>query len=248
MGTDAPDVPAALVPRPAATVLVVRDSLDGLEVLMVRRSSEAVFFGGAHVFPGGALEPGDADPELAVRISGVDDVTASALLGVASGGLASWVAAVRECFEETGVLLGGDAGSPPEPGVLAAVREALRTGTGSLAAFLARAGLVLDLGGLRYFGHRITPPGQPRRFDTRFFVTRAPAGVDARADAVETFDPVWLAPEAALGAADRGEISLAPPTVTCLRTLSVHGAVASLLGAIDSAEEPLMGPQVPRPG
>src|SRR5258706_9126792 len=94
-----------MIPRPAATLILLRPGTQGPEVLMIQRSQSAVFLGGAYVFPGGALDPQDADPRLSRRIVGMTDEQASARLKLASGGLAYYVAAIRECFEEAGVLL-----------------------------------------------------------------------------------------------------------------------------------------------
>ena len=93
-------------PRPAATVILARDTEHGPEVFMMKRTTEVAFAKGMHVFPGGALDAADRHPDLAARCAGLDDVLASAQLGIAQGGLAYWIAAIRECFEEAGLLLG----------------------------------------------------------------------------------------------------------------------------------------------
>src|ERR1700690_4524114 len=98
-----------MIARPAATLILVRDVDSGMEVFMIRRTQSAVFMGGAHVFPGGGVDASDAAPDLAAHCEGMDDAEASRRLGVERGGLAYWVAALRECFEEAGLLLAHDA-------------------------------------------------------------------------------------------------------------------------------------------
>ena len=93
-----------VTPRPAATLILVRDAGHGLEVLLAKRTQLANFAGGAHVFPGGAVDDTDSAPELAAFASGVDDAEASRRLGIARGGIGYWIAAIRECFEEAGLL------------------------------------------------------------------------------------------------------------------------------------------------
>src|SRR5476649_2460812 len=95
----------SMIPRPAATLILVRDATSGMEVFMIRRTLSAAFMGGAHVFPGGAVDATDAAAELAACCDGLDDIEASRLLVVERGGLAYWIAAMRECFEEAGLLL-----------------------------------------------------------------------------------------------------------------------------------------------
>ena len=97
-----------LTPRPAATLLLLREGPGAPEVFMLQRTNKAAFLPGAFVFPGGALEPDDASDRAARRVRGLDDAQASARMGLASGGLAYWVAAARECFEESGILLAFD--------------------------------------------------------------------------------------------------------------------------------------------
>ncbi|MGH9034335.1 MAG: NUDIX hydrolase, partial [Acidimicrobiia bacterium] len=183
--------------RPAATLMLVRDGADGIEVLMLRRHPDAVFAADAWVFPGGAVDPSDGDlPPAAVP--GVTDGDASATIGVHSGGLAFFVAAVRECFEEAGVLLARTAGggdldisSDLDATRFARHRRDLLAGRRSLAEMLGTEDLVLDLADVFYVSHWITPPGPPRRFDTRFFVAAAPGGQAATHDTAETVESVW---------------------------------------------------------
>ena len=205
--------------RLAASLLLLRDRADGqpgLEVLMLRRAErDGDMRSGVAVFPGGVLDA--RDREAHEHSIGPGDAAASAALGLAEGGLDYWVAAVRESFEEVGLLLaqGGEAGFD-----LAAFkpwRDRLQTGAASMADFCRAEGLRLDLRELVYFSHWLTPPGQPRRFDTRFFAAPAPPGQVAEADLGEALELMWLTPHEAL-APQRG-LKLLPVTQRTLHDL-----------------------------
>jgi 8-oxo-dGTP pyrophosphatase MutT (NUDIX family) len=213
-----------LIPRPAATVLTLRDASDGYEILMLRRNLKSDFIGGAYVFPGGALDDGDAvAPGLVV---GLDDEAASARLGLELGGLAYYVACLRELFEEAGLLIVCDEQGTPvrfageDVTRMAANRRALNAGRLGFAEMLEREGLLLDLRGLEYLAHWITPVGPPRRYDTRFFVVLAPSDQVAAHDAGETVADRWLRPIDALSACDRGEFQMILPTVRNLQAIA----------------------------
>ena len=232
--------------RPAATVMLVRDTAPapgrpgGVEVLMLLRHLESVFVPGVWVFPGGRVD--DGDEAASTRSPGRTDAEASAALGLPAGGLAYWVAAARECFEEAGILLARHAstGRPLETrGDLEAARFArhrrdVHAGRRSLADVLAAEDLVLDLGDVHYVSHWITPPGGTRRFDTRFFVAPAPPGQTAAHDTAETVESLWTTPAAALERHAAGEILLVIPTIRNLHTLARFDSVAELLDAARS--------------
>jgi glyoxylase-like metal-dependent hydrolase (beta-lactamase superfamily II)/8-oxo-dGTP pyrophosphatase MutT (NUDIX family) len=213
--------------RKAASLLVLRDGEPGLEVLMLRRAErEGDMRSGAAVFPGGVLDPADrhAHPQCVGDGHATSDAAASARLGLAEGGLDYWVAAVRETFEEVGVLFAvGDFEIPR----LQAWREKLQAGQGSMAAFCAEHGLQLDLRGMAYYSHWLTPPGHPKRFDTRFFVVLAPPGQVAAADEGEAVELMWLTPRAALDP-QRG-LKLLPVTRRTLQDLARHDTAAQAL-------------------
>jgi len=219
--------------RPAATLILLRDTAQGPELFMQRRAPGAAFLGGAYVFPGGALEAGDADPDAFARVAGMTDAEASARLALPSRALAYWVAAARECYEEAGILLARDASGTPIPpervAALASDRDALNRGELPFAAFLARDDLVLPAAELIYFDHWITPPGRPRRFDARFFVARAPLGQEGAHDNEEAVHSVWLRPADALERAERKEIEIAFATSFMLRELAPFATVEDAL-------------------
>ncbi len=200
-----------MVPRPAATIVLLRDSAAGPEVFMLKRNPTAVFHANAFVFPGGGLDK--ADHHALERVLGLTDREASERLGLASGGLAYWVAAVRECFEEGGIMLAVDeSGAPLEPeraASLAAHRDAINAGTLPFGELLARERLAIPAERIVYFSHWVTPPGRPRRFSARFFVALAPQGQHGSHDDGETVASTWVGPRSAL---EREEIELATAT------------------------------------
>ena len=199
---------------------------------MVRRTIDAVFSPGAHVFPGGALDPDDRTAELESRCDGLDDATASAILGVPAGGLGYFVAAARECFEEAGLLLARcDGELVTDVDLYRSHRDGLNAGELSLLEICVAASLTLAVDLLLPFGHWITPIGPPRRFDTRFFVAPAPPGQDPSHDGWETTEGLWMRPADVLVAADRGEVDLIEPTRHTLQALTDHERVDELFAA-----------------
>ncbi len=243
------DVPV----RDAATVMLVRDGDAGLEVFMLRRNPNSTFVAGAYVFPGGAVDPGDADdPMLDEVCDGRTDVEASRSLGLAEKGLAYWVAAIRESFEEAGVLLAhtadGEFVSFADDGVeqrFARHRADVDAGHVRLAEVCRAEALTLAVGELHYFSHWITPKGPPRRFDTRFFVCRAPAEQEPLHDDRETVASLWTRPTDALAAHQRGKLELILPTIRNLQAISRFDTTDELLAAAAAIDDvPTMLPVV----
>lgn len=224
---------ARTAPRPAATIILLRDGAHGPEVFMLQRSQGSAFLPGAYVFPGGALDASDHDPRAAQRVRGLTDAEASAKLGVASGGLAYWIAAARECFEEAGILLAVDAsGTPVAPGRvarLAHLREPMNAGRLAFAAMLEAEDLYVPADAIVYFSHWITAAGRPRRFNTRFFVALAPAGQGGVHDQAETVHSLWISPREALARHERDEIEIIYPTRVSLGDLARFTTAAAAL-------------------
>lgn len=229
----APNPPTSSAPkRPirfAATLIVLRDGAAGLEVLMLRRAEKVGDQNsGASVFPGGGVDP--QDRLLHECCQEIDDAAASRRLGLPAHGLDFYVAAVRECFEEAGLLFACEADGRPvaldgmAAEAIAALRATTEEGAESLLGLCAERGWRLAADRLAYFAHWLTPPGMPRRFDTRFFVALAPAAQQARPDGRETVEHQWLRPADALDPA-RG-----------LRLMNVQRRILEQLGAFDSAE------------
>jgi uncharacterized UPF0160 family protein/8-oxo-dGTP pyrophosphatase MutT (NUDIX family) len=197
-----PGAPRSRPPRDAATVVVVRDGADGLEVLLLQRAERGDFNSGAWVFPGGLVDPGDGAAQAPG--AGLTDEEASRRLSVPSGGLAFYRAAIRECFEEAGLLFANDARgelvslTDAMAERLSALRGEVQQGTRSFDAACSEFGLRPAPERLHYIAHWLTPVARPKRFDTRFFLAIAPAGQRALHDAQETLDHVWMVPAEAL--------------------------------------------------
>ena len=209
--------------RAAASVLLLRDTDAGIQVLMLRRAErEGDMRSGAAVFPGGVLDPRDRHAHRCVV--GADDAAWSARLGLHEGGLDYAVAALRECFEEVGLLL---ADRPVDLAVATPWRDRLQNGEVAAAEFCDALGFAFDVSGLHYWSHWLTPPRSPKRFDTRFFVARAPAGQEAVADYGEAVELMWLTPAEAVHA-DRG-LKLLPVTRHTLNDLARFADVEAAL-------------------
>lgn len=228
------DVPV----RDAATVMLLRDGDAGLEVFMLRRNLRSDFVGGAYVFPGGGVDDHDRRAELEPLCQGRSDAEASRLLDVAAGGLAYWVAAVRESFEEAGVLLAVDGDgrtirfeAPAVVDRFAGHRRAVDDGHRRLVEVVAEERLRLDVGRMYYFSRWITPVGAPRRYDTRFFVAAAPEAQTYLPDGREAVGECWVRPADALVAHRAGRFEMIFPTVRSLEALARFDAAADVLDA-----------------
>ncbi len=216
--------------RPAATLALVRDAERGLEVLLLQRTWKAAFLPGYFVFPGGAVDT--RDPQVRACASGRDDAAVSQTLSLDEGGADYMIAALRECLEEAGLLVALDEQGRPLPAahpILGEGREALRRGETSFRALCERHGLSLPLDRLAYVGHWVTPPGAPRRFDTRFFVALAPPGQSASHDGSETIAHAWLTPAEVLADHRHGRLALGYPTLRTLRLLAEFRDAEALL-------------------
>ncbi|MEV3990039.1 NUDIX hydrolase [Streptomyces sp. NPDC049837] len=221
----------AVTPKRAATVLLLRE---GVEVHMLRRRTSMAFAGGAYAYPGGGVDPRDEHP---VRWAGPSPAEWADRLGVAEPAEAQAIvcAAVRETYEESGVLLAG----PTADSVVAdtrgddweADRAALVARELAFADFLERRGLVLRSDLLGAWARWITPEFEPRRYDTWFFVAALPAGQRASNASTEADRTVWIRPADAAAGYDRGELLMMPPTIATLRALERYGTPAEALEA-----------------
>jgi 8-oxo-dGTP pyrophosphatase MutT (NUDIX family) len=228
-------------PRPSATVVMLRDGGSGLEVFLIKRHGLSDVLGGAYVFPGGKVDA--EDRELAPRL----DRPAAALhaaLGEpeleAGEAAALYVAAVREVFEETGVLY-----APVEPAHATQAWSLLREGR-SFAETVEALDLPLAAASLHPWSRWVTPlvGGVIRkRFDTRFFVAAIPAGQQPAHDAHEAIESLWLRPQAALQQYWAGDIELAPPQIMSLAHLCRHADVASVLAEARGQQPPCIRPE-----
>lgn len=223
-----------VAPRRAATVMLLRDTPAGPAVHMLRRRASMAFAGGAYAYPGGGVDPRDEEHQVgwagpsrsdwAARL-GTDPATAQAIV----------CGAVRETFEEAGVLL---AGETPDTVVgdttgddWEADRAALVARELSFAAFLDRRGLRLRSDLLGAWARWITPEFEPRRYDTWFFVAALPVGQRTRNASTEADRTVWIRPADAAAGYDKGELLMMPPTISTLRSLEPYGSAAEALGA-----------------
>lgn len=211
-----------VVPRPAATIVVIRNENELLEILMLRRHDGAHFAPSAHVFPGGVVDRNDYDVVRRGLVAGRDEKAARRTLHLGEGALVYYCAAVRELFEESGVLVATDDVADSAllgPRVLERWREELEHGAVGWADLLEREGLRLAVRDVEYWAHWVTPQGRSRRFDTRFFVVRAPQEHWARPDAREVVDAVWVSATEALARHRRAEWTLLYPTIRTLEEL-----------------------------
>ena len=215
-----------LVPRPAATLILLRDSPAGPEALMLQRTQSAVFLGGAYVFPGGSLDEADADPRILKRIVGASENPPAPY----------WVAAIRECFEEAGVLLLLQKNKQ----LLDAKRaeELAHYRKRPFVELLENEDLYIPASALAYYGHWVTAPGRPRRFDTRFFLAVAPQGQAGSHDAAETVNDVWITPREALERSARNEIELVFATQHTLHDLKTFKTAGEAFDAVRARPEP----------
>ncbi len=250
-----PPVPAA-EPHAAATAVLLRDRetqrnggergrsagdaaaapaqrTPGIEVLLLQRHHASGFVPGAYVFPGGRVDEADASPAAEALLARALPPGGGAALEPAA---AFWIAVLREVFEETGVLLASDAAGRPAPDAaseprLAEWRERLMGGRAGLAELLEAEGLLPTLDEVVYCAHWITPVAVPRRYDTRFFLARQPAGRTALADAREMTDALWLDPAEALRRFHAGTLPMVFPTVKVLEALERYATVTAALEA-----------------
>lgn len=203
--------------RYAATVVLLREDARGLEVFLVRRNTVVDFMAGAHVFPGGKVDPQDSDPALVARLRGERD---------ASTPPEFYVAAIRETLEEAGVLLGGRADRER----LAAARRALHERQ-AFASVAADLDLALEGGLLVPWTRWVTPVTSPKRFDARFFLAAGPAEQLASHDEHETTESTWISALDAIEQVEHGKMMVAPATYKCLAVLATYRNLAEAFGA-----------------
>lgn len=210
-------------PIPAATVLLLRDE-PAFEVLMVERHANIGFAGGALVFPGGRIDPGDRNPAWTEHSSGCDPAL-----------MPAQVAAIREAFEESGILIAREVGGGDAPLIdgdraasLDRWRKVIEDDDAQFLELIRRENLSLACDKLSLFAHWIAPPGLHRRFDTLFFAAACPPGQEAREDGNEATEALWIAPGDAVAARERGERKIIFPTLCNVRLLGVSRSVAEV--------------------
>ncbi len=239
--------------RPASSLVLARDAAEGMELFMLERISEAVFAGGMHVFPGGRVDESDHDPVYASLSVGPAPAQARAVAAIGEQALGYWIAAIRECFEEAGYLLAYD-----HSGALvdlqneamqqrfAEYRLALHDGKLSLAELCRNERLRPAVDLIHFYHAWITPPGRPRRFDTRFFLALVPPTQHGVHDNMETVSSHWIAPVVAIARHTAGQFGLMGPTRRQLEDFSTAPTAAALVDKARLATEfPVYRPAVP---
>ena len=221
----------------AASLVMLRERASGMEVLLLRRAVRATDFSSdAYVFPGGVVDA--ADRQGHVVCDGLDDATASQRLQLPAGGLDYYVAAMRECFEETGVLFASDDAERSVDarrlGAMRGEREALHDGRIDIAALCRAFHVRLTPQRLHYLSHWVTPQGLPKRFDTRFFLAMLPGEQQVEVDEIETAAHRWMRPQYALAHAD--QLRLLPPTRKLLQWLEAVGTAQRAIAAAQALE------------
>ena len=247
-------LPTVAEPKPAASVVLVRESRAGapepIEVYMVRRQKAMRFLGGFYAFPGGKVDPDDGAPAALQRCQGVTAAEAARLFPGHGDlpPLAFWVTAVRELLEESGVLLACAAGGAPldvrDAGVAAlrdAARKRLMAGEASFAALLAGAGWQCDLRPLRYLSHFVTPRSSPIRFSARFFLCRLPAGQEPVLYTEETSEGFWIHPGEGYRRFRAGEMAMAEPAEYGLGYIAQFHSLDELWAAQADGREKFRG-------
>lgn len=222
--------------RPAATVMLIDDRPD-LQVFMMERHANTVFAGGMWVFPGGAVDPSD-DPAAFQDISiHRSDAEASELMSLDSGGLAYYIAAIREAFEEAGILLALDKQSLrpldlTEPAVerrFQQHRDDINDSNRNFIEIIKDEALILDAGQMHYIARWVTPLGPPRRFDARFFITRMPSNQTPIHDDGELVHSKWMSPKEILRQAAAEKMVLMSPTLRMVKNLALFDSAEQVI-------------------
>ena len=249
---DAP--PGSVVARPAATLLLMRDEELGFTVLLLERTHRAGFVPGAYVFPGGRVEGADVDSDVLARAGSLTWEQAAArmrLHGANPPAAAYYSAALREAFEETGILVGRTRDGSPlptaaaSPGVLK-VRDKLLRGARSFAQALEDLDVFIDDDAMEYIGHWITPVGEPRRYDTRFFAAAVGPESEPALHLQEVRKGIWLRPAEALDRAREGSLPMVFPTIKTLESVSEFATTSEVLQAFRSRRVPSVLPRLVR--
>jgi 8-oxo-dGTP pyrophosphatase MutT (NUDIX family) len=235
------------VPKKAATVILLRDKKpEGFEVFLLKRHEKSSFMGGNFVYPGGRVDQDDGSLEICSLSKGMTFDDAQTILGGTFSreeSFAHWIAAIRELFEEAGILLAYDqqgnlfrTRSRDEEERFLNYRELLQKGKISLCELAQREKLLLALEELYYYAHWITPEARSERFDTRFFLAQYPIGQEASHDQKETTAGIWITPRKALEENLKGEVMLSPPTLKTLEDLSRFKSIEEVLYSLKERE------------
>jgi 8-oxo-dGTP pyrophosphatase MutT (NUDIX family) len=220
-----------VIPKNAATVILLREQEpDGFDAFLLKRHEKSSFMGGNYVYPGGRVDRNDGSVETRSLSKGMTLEEAIKIFGGVFSpeeSFAHWIAAIRELFEEAGVLLAYDhkgdllqIRNREEREKFLHYRELLQKDEISFSEMAQKENLLFALDQLHYYAHWVTPEAQPKRFDTRFFLARCPSGQEASPDQKETTAGIWIAPRKALEENRKGDVILSPPTLKTLEDLS----------------------------
>ena len=221
--------------RPAATLILARPAAESFEIMMLKRTTKAAFASGMYVFPGGTIDASDSDPALAPYIAEPRDNQHAQIAALGEDWLGAYVAAIRETFEEAGILMAKHANGSwvtlPSK-TIAETRKSLHQGELSMADLCRAYDARLAINELNFYNRWTTPPGRPRRFDTRFFVGVAPPMAEGVEDGEETTDAVWITPIRALEEHRAGRFDLMSVTVKQLSALTEYKDLKALKMAL----------------
>ena len=247
-GTGGDYDPEAIAVRDAATVMILAGD-DDPHVLMLKRNARSIFVGDMWVYPGGAVDPHDATALADATVSGLTDAEASYQIGIDRGGIAFWVAALRETFEEAGILLAHhdhpadvedprdlpsgiiDLSAPDVTARFSGYRDEVNAGTRDFVETVRSEDLLLDGNDVHFVGRWVTPMGPPRRYDTRFFLTAMPDGQVPLADNDEAVDHQWVRPTDAIRRNETGDMVMMTPTIGMLHRLARFSTIADAVAA-----------------
>ncbi len=243
-----PPVPA----KPAATIALLRDSPSKMEVLLLKRDRNARFVPGAYVFPGGRVDPTDWTKQTLASVDGLTTETAATrlgLVGTSPPAIAYYIAALREAFEETGILVGVGPNAQAPPTAAASVevevlRNGLMEGSVSFNEALKHLSCRIDGSSIEYLAHWITPEREPRRFDTRFFAARVQTDAEPIFDPREMTEARWLSPKEALARNQGGTLPMIFPTIDTLQRLADYTTVGDALRGIGDVSIPTLMPKL----
>ena len=221
--------------RPAATLILARAATESFEIMMLKRTTKAAFASGMYVFPGGRIDASDSDPALAPYIAEPRDNQHAQIAALGEDWLGAYVAAIRETFEEAGILMAKHANGswvtlPPK--TIAKTRQSLHQGELSMADLCRAYDARLTINELNFYNRWTTPPGRPRRFDTRFFVGEAPPMAEGVEDGEEMTDAVWITPIKALEEHRAGRFDLMSVTVKQLSAITEYKDLKALKMAL----------------
>ena len=233
----------AATPKKAATVILLRENEpQGFDVFLLKRHEKSSFMGGNFVYPGGRVDRDDGSLEICSVSRGMTFEEAQKILGrplSPEESFAHWIAAIRELFEEAGVLLAYDQrGNLFQPRnrddreKFLQYRKLLQEGKSNICEMAQKENLLFALDELHYYAHWITPEARPERFDTRFFLTRYPLGQEASHDQKETTAGIWITPKKALEENLKGDVILSPPTLKTLEDLSTFKTIEDIFHSL----------------